>query len=148
MNTISTLIRHALTFLAGLGGLLLASRLISPGDVPAANDAGRALIEPLTLLGGLLAAGASRLVLAWAGNLFRIGAGEPSGGASGGMLLLVVGGLVIGTAAVGLLPSCSANQRAAARAVPVKVCYITAKGPVCYSSSEGLSAEIDTRSHK
>lgn len=57
-------------------------------------------------------------------------------------------GLGCGTALASGLVSCSADQLAAARAVPVKACYVTNKGKVCYSNVEGLSAEIDGRSGK
>jgi hypothetical protein len=44
--------------------------------------------------------------------------------------------------------SCSPEQLAAARAVPVKACYVTHEGQICYSNVEGLSAQIDARSGK
>ncbi len=48
----------------------------------------------------------------------------------------------------GALASCSQDQIAAARAIPVKACYVTNQGKVCYSNVEGLSAEIDATSGK
>lgn len=57
-------------------------------------------------------------------------------------------GCVCGTALASGLVSCSAEQLAAAKAVPVKACYVTNEGRVCYSNVEGLSAEIDARSGK
>jgi len=65
-----------------------------------------------------------------------------------GIGFFVCGICVCGTALAGSLVSCSAEQLAAAKAVPVKACYLTNQGRVCYSNVEGLSAEIDGRSGK
>ena len=65
-----------------------------------------------------------------------------------GFWFSVAVGCVAGTALASGLVSCSADQLAAARAVPVKACYVTNEGRVCYSNVEGLSAEIDARSGK
>lgn len=133
MNAVASQIRHYLTFLAGLGGLLLSWHLIAPEDVAKANEAGAALIEPLTVLVGLVAAGVTRLAIAWLTNFFN--KAKDSGGTSGGVGLLLAG-LLIGTAAVGTLPSCSPAQIAAVRAVPLKVCATYHGVEVCASSSK------------
>jgi H+/gluconate symporter-like permease len=62
---LATQLRHLLTGLATIGGLLVTWNLIAPEDVATANAAGAALIEPMTVLGGLLAGGLLRLVMGW-----------------------------------------------------------------------------------
>ena len=145
MNAIASLTRHFLTYLAGLGGFLFAHGVIPENAVAQANEAGAALVDPLAVICGLLAAAAVRLGIFLLGKIFPATA-EKLAASSGGTALLALG--MTAAALMGALPSCSPEQLAAARAVPVKVCYVTAKGPVCYSSKDGLSAEIDTRSGK
>jgi hypothetical protein len=143
MNAIASLTRHFLTTLAGLGGFLFANGLIPAEAVAQANEAGAALVDPLTVIAGLLAATAARFGIFCLGKIFPAVAEKL--GSQPGMTAVLVWG--IATAAVmGSLPSCQAL--ADARTIPVKVCYVTAQGPVCYSTAEGLSAEIDARSGK
>ena len=102
MKTLATLIRHGITYLVGLLVAWFALHLAAPEDLKSATDAANALVEPLVIVAGFVAVILSRLLLTWAGNLFRRGAGETTG--SGTPLLVALG---VGTAAVGFLPSCS-----------------------------------------
>jgi hypothetical protein len=112
---IATHVRHQLTFLAGLGGLLLGWRLIGPDDVAAVNEAGSKLIDPLVIIVGAVGAFLGRLAISWVSDIFRRGAGMlekeesgESGGASGGgsalLLLACTAGLLGG------VPSCSMGE--------------------------------------
>lgn len=97
--------------------------------------------------------GAVNILLRFAtsGKISLSGAGETvdnmSGGRSGGTWLLAMG-LGLGTAAVGILSSCSPDQLAAARAVPVRSCVETDYGTVCYSSKSGIAVSVDAKSRK
>lgn len=147
MNALASLARHAVTYLVGVFVAWITVYLTLPGEAQAAADAAGALIEPLVVLVGLAAAVLSRLAMPALNKIFRLSAGEGSGGASGGTLLLAVG-LGLGTAAVGMLPSCSPAQLAAARAVPVRSCVETDYGTVCYSSKSGIALTVDAHSQK
>lgn len=91
------------------------------------------------------------LRFATSGKITLSGAGETKdnmgGGRSGGTWLLVMG-LGLGTAAAGMLSSCSPDQLAAARAVPVRSCVETDYGTVCYSSKSGIAVTVDATSRK
>lgn len=142
MNAVTAQLRHYITFLAGIGGLLLSWHLIAPEDVAKANDAGVALIEPLTVLAGLIGAGVTRLAITWVGKMFSHGTGESSQGSSGGMLPCVLGLAAAGSLIVSL-SSCSPAQLAAVRAIPIKACYIAPDGThVCYSSRDGVEVDV------
>lgn len=132
---ITSLLRHFLSYLAGIGGLLATYALISPAEVPAANAAGAALIDPLTLLGGAMAAGATRLVLAWI-TAKRLSV------ADGNRTLAWV--LWVGLAGLyGLgLPACAPGQ------MPLRGTLITDAGALSYSSKGGLEIAVDGRSGK
>lgn len=147
MNLQSQL-RHLLTFLAGLGTLLLAHNLLAPDQAEALNQAGAALIEPLSVICGAVGAAAARLVLTWLGRMVASGAGETSSTAGSGMFPL----WLIGATAAGLmvfsLPSCSSAQLGALRGVPIRGCVITDRGSVCYSSKTGVTLEVDAHSGK
>lgn len=107
MNLASQL-RHFLTFLAGLGGILLGFNLIAPEEAEAVNQAGADLIDPLIIIIGAVAAGVARLAIGWIGSLFGRGAGG-IGDRLGGIPLWM--GIVVGTAGVlGGLPSCSLSE--------------------------------------
>ncbi len=72
---------------------------------------------------------------------------EKTSGPAGGLSLLWITGMAAAVTGVGL-PSCSPDQIAAARAIPIKACVITPEGKICYSDTDGLSAEIDARTSK
>lgn len=62
---LATQLRHLLTGLATIGGLLVTWNLIAPEQVGEVNAAGAALIEPLTVLGGVIAGGLLRALMEW-----------------------------------------------------------------------------------
>lgn len=108
MQTLATLARHITTWLIGLLVGWFTIQLTSPEELKTATDAANALVEPLVILVSTVAVILSRLAMPWVTKIFRKSAGEDSGGSAGGLNLLMLGGLMmIGTAAVGLLPSCS-----------------------------------------
>lgn len=146
MKTFLSILRHLLTFLAGLGTLLAARSIISPEDAAAVNEAGAKLIDPLTLIAGAAGAALAR----WLMTLSQREGGTPSQEVGTG--LQAAGGLLLAGSLAGLgltLPGCSPQQIETARNIPIKACYIDKAGnQVCYSTQEGLSATIDRRSNK
>lgn len=131
--TTSSFFRHILTFLAGLGGLLVSWNLIAPAEVEAVNQAGAELIAPLTVILGALAACVARLVIAMAGKIFRNGSGENNGG-PGGLPLWVVGCMV---AVLMGLPSCTPLA-----GFPIKATFLMQDGSISYSSKGGIEAAV------
>jgi hypothetical protein len=112
MQNIGTHIRHQLTFLAGLGGILLGWNLIAPEEVAAVNEAGAKLIDPLMIIAGAVAAFVGRLAISWVTGVFRRGAGEngetDKSGPSGGMSALLL--MTCAAGVLGGLPSCSTAE--------------------------------------
>jgi hypothetical protein len=150
-NSLSSIVRHAVTYAVGIFVAFFVSFLTAPSEIEAAQTAGAAMVEPLTVFGGLAAALLTRLALPWVTKIFRRSAGEErddDNGSSGGMTPLMVGLLgmaaVLGTA----LPSCSADQVAAVRAFPLRTCAETDYGTVCYSTADGVTVAVDARSGK
>lgn len=148
MKTLLPFLRHALTFLAGLGGLLGTWSLISPAEAPAVAAAGSALIEPLSIIGGALVAGLARLLMGWLGlakpNLPVAGFLPDSESGQRLPAWLLLAGLA-GLAGFSL-PACSPGG---APTIPVQACYIDAAGnKICYSTATGITATVDRRSRK
>jgi hypothetical protein len=135
MNAVASLARHFLTTLAGLGGFLFAHGLIPAEAV--------GLVDPLAVIAGLMAAAVVRLGIFFIGKIFPASAAKMTA-APAGMPWLVLW-LVVGTAVVGILPSCSAAQLAA---VPIRSCVETDYGTVCYSSKSGIAVTVDATSGK
>lgn len=144
MNTAS-LARHLLTYLAGLGGMLLSWHLIAPDQVEAVNKAALALITPLSVILGAIAAGLARLAITWLWKLFGIGAGERDGKKTGLWIGLVMVGATAGLCG---LPSCSPAQREALQNIPIRSAIVTDYGTLGYSSKSGISVYVDRRSGK
>ena len=144
-NALASLTRHFITTLAGLGGFLFAHGLIPAEAVGQADAAGAALVEPLTVIAGLLAATGARLAIFCLGKIFPALA-EKLGSQSGMAGLWVMG--LTAAAIGGSLPSCSPEQLASARAVPIRSCVETDYGTVCYSSKSGIAVTVDTTSGK
>lgn len=154
MNAIiATIIRHSLTFLAGIGGILATCKLIASTDVAAANAAGASLVEPVTLIGGMVAACIIRLAMTWLSLQFPwlaplLGfAADASGPATGPkntppFLLL---GLCAAAGCMGCLPSCSSYDP---DSIPIKGCVLTDYGKVCYDSNSGVEITVDAESGK
>lgn len=105
MKTLATLTRHTLTYLVGLLAAWLALHLTG-ADLESATKAANALVEPLVILAGFVAVILARLAMPVLNKIFRRGAGEGSGGASGGMVPLALW-LGLSMAVVGTLPSCT-----------------------------------------
>ncbi len=143
-TTIASLLRHAFTALASIGGLLLSANLINPGDVAGVNAAG---VSIGTALVGILTALVARLVLAFTGKLLTGGVPGESSGTSGGALPLLC---VLGTLGgiMGCLPACSATQLAAAQSVPVSTTVHTKYGTASYTTAGGLVLDVDASSGK
>lgn len=134
---ITSQVRHFLTFLAGIGTILLGWGLVDPEAVERVNAAGAALIDPLLIIAGAVAACVARLVLGWISNVFRRGAGELNNkGGSGGSLptLLLLCGMagLMGFS----LPSCAAVD-----GLPIKAKVLLEEGTLSYSSKGGLEME-------
>ncbi len=144
---LASYLRHAFTgWIAAAALYLTAKLMLDAAATQAVEQALKQIGDGLLLLIITLCPVIGRMVWSWAGSLFRRGSGENDTSGSGGNLGL----WVIGAMAACLcgLPSCSPDQIAAARAIPIKTCVVTDKGTICYSSKSGLSAEIDATSGK
>lgn len=149
MNAIKSLIRHLLTFLAGMGTYFAAKGLIPADNAAAVDSAGAALVEPLTYLLVILAIAFARTLMAkmpWLGTgAFTGSAGTQGLAVSGGTLAACALAGGVGTA----LPACSPQAQEALKNTPVKACYIDENGNrICYSTQDGVSVEVDRRSGK
>lgn len=101
---IQSQIRHFLTFLAGLGGILASNNLIGAEQVDAANQAGAALIEPTAVIVGAIAAGLTRALIGWIGKLFGKTSDDGKRGAGKALGLMLAMCTAAGLMA---LPSCT-----------------------------------------
>jgi hypothetical protein len=125
-DTLQSLVRHALTFLAGMGVTLQSVGLIGTEDVAAVNAAGLRLQD---VLAGLVAMIVTRLLLRYGGKFFGFGQ-------SAGMTLL--------TLCMGLgfscfpLVSCTPSG---APAVPLRACYETNGIRACYGT-DGVTVDF------
>ena len=139
---LSSLLRHAFTALAGLGGLLVSINLIDPADAPAVDAAGGTLASALVVI---LTAVIGRLLITLGAKIFRIGAGENgeknNGGGVGTLPLWIVG---TAAALMGALPSCSSIPAG----TPVTFSLIAPDGAVSYSAKGGLSVSAIVRPEK
>ena len=133
MNAIASLTRHFLTTLAGLGGFLFANGLIPAEAVAQANEAGAAMVDPLTVIAGLLAATAARFGIFCLGKIFPAVAEKL--GSQPGMTAVLVWGIAT-VAVIGSLPSCQALA-----GVPVKATVFLKEGALSYSSKRGIDME-------
>jgi len=150
MNSyIASHLRHLLTCLATLGVLLASHKLIDPSQTDAVNQAGSALVNPLTVIGTAFIVVGLRLAITFLGKIFPGLAatltgmtGNPSGGV--GLLMLV------GMAAcfMGCMPSCSSAQLDAAKTIPINATVHTNYGAIGYSSKSGISLDVDATSGK
>ncbi len=131
---LQSLVRHLLTFLAGLGTTLHAAGLLGAEDVAQVNAQGLTL---MTVLTGVIMAVLMRLIMKFGGKVISA---HKEDGSSPGSLLLLLG--VAGLALLGL-PSCTPEQREVARSVPIKACYTDKDGNrACYSSKGGIEVEV------
>ncbi len=139
---IASLLRHAFTALAGLGGLLLSHNLLDPADVAQVDAAG---VSIGTALGVVLTAVIGRLLLTLGGKMFTGAAGESSGTSGVALLFVLVGASAV---VMGCLPACSTSQLAAAQSVPISTTVHTKYGTASYSTAGGLVLDVETTSGK
>lgn len=140
-DSIKSVIRHFLTALAALGTYLASASLIPAEQAADVNAAGAALADPLTLILTALAVPLARWAVSWFPWLGK------GGGGSAAVLMAAAGTLA------GSLPSCgpqaAADFETVKKAVPFKGCYIDKNGNrICYSTTDGVSLEVDERSGK
>jgi hypothetical protein len=133
--------RHIITFIAGLGTLLAANNLIAPESAAAVDAAGAALVDPLSIVLGALAAGAVRMVMAW------IAAKRISATGTGGNMVqawaLLVG--LAGLSGFGL-PACSPGS--ADNMPPIHASFHKDGITLGYSSKGGILLNVDQSSGK
>lgn len=119
-----SLLRHALTALAGVGTLLVSNGLIEPEDAAAVNASGASMADALVVVTSALVA---RLLMQYGGRFFTVlRQGKVSSLALWCMGL--AGFLVLG------LSSCAYLEDAA---VPVRACYESRHGRVCVDLNSG-----------
>jgi hypothetical protein len=140
---LATILRHAFTALAGLGGFLLSKGLIDSADVTQVNSAGVSLGAALAVI---ISAIAGRFLLTLLGKVFSGAAGESGSGSSGGVNLLLM--CITAAGLMGCLPSCSTTQIEAAKSIPVRTTLHTDYGTATYSSKSGLEVDVDATSGK
>lgn len=134
-ETLQSLVRHLLTFLAGLGTTLNAAGLLGAEDVAQVNEQGLTL---QAVIAGVIVTVLMRLIMTFSGKL--VSAHVNDGKNDGSSLLLLLG--VAGLLGLGL-PSCFPRQWEAVRSVPIKACYTDENGNrACYSSKGGLEVEV------
>jgi hypothetical protein len=148
-DQLASLLRHAFTgWIAAIVILLTAKLSLGADDVKAVQDALNQIGAGVLMLVVTLAPILGRLVWAWGANAFRSGTGETeNNGKSGGASLLCV----FGTAAAlmtTVLPSCSASQWAAARAIPIRIGIAGPDAALNYSSKAGLELNAVIRAEK
>ncbi len=134
-ETLTSLLRHALTALAGVGTFMAGRGLIAPEDAQAVDASGATIADALVVV---LVAVLMRLVIKFSGNLFRHDKdGHNNGGST--MLLLLGMTMLLGLAS----SSCSSSQLEAAQSVPVRASYQDKDGNVyAYDPATGVSVRI------
>jgi hypothetical protein len=137
-DAIYSLLRHALTSLAALGGFLASHGVIAAGDVATVNAAGVSLGDAFSVI---LSAIVARVVI-WLMALVFGNSGPGLGGGAGALGLLAVGLMIAGSAS-----SCSTAQlseyKAVTSAVPVQVGASYNGLTAVYSSRNGISVIYD-----
>jgi len=134
-ETLTSLLRHALTALAGVGTFMAGRGLIAPEDAQAVDASGATIADALIVV---LVAVLMRLIIKFSGNLFR---NDKDGNNNGGSAMLLLLGM---TALLGLASSsCSPSQLEAAKSVPVRASYVDKQGNVyAYDPATGVSVRI------
>ena len=138
---LASLLRHSLTSLAAVGGLLFSHGLLATGDVASVNAAGLQLRDAITVIGSALVA---RAALTLSAKIFPAGAGE-IGATSGGASLLLI---VTAAGLMGALPSCTSAQLTKTLQMPITACFTTDQATTCYRSKSGLSLTVEPDSGK
>jgi hypothetical protein len=134
-ETLTSLLRHALTALAGVGTFMAGRGLIAPEDAQAVDASGATVADALVVV---VVAVLMRLIIKFSGNLFRHDKdGQNNGGST--MLLLLGMTVLLGLAS----SSCSPSQLEAAQSVPVRASYQDNDGNVyAYDPATGVSVRI------
>ena len=136
-TTIASMIRHALTALAGLGGYLSAHSLIDPADAAGVNAAGVSLADAAATIG---AAVLVRVVMYCFSRFLGKGAGD---GALLGLAVMCMSGFCFG------LTACTSGQIESVKTIPIKATYYKqGLGTISYSSKSGLDMTVDRSSGK
>lgn len=139
---LTSLLRHALSALLGLGALLASKGLINPDDVDAVSAASASLVDALVVVGVAVVARLIFSKVPWLAPASSSGSDEPVGSSANGVdqraasggtsgLLLMAGLLALALAA---LPSCAG--------VPVRVGIVVPEGEIGYSSKGGLTVQV------
>ncbi len=134
-ETLTSLLRHALTALAGVGTFMAGRGLFAPEDAQAVDASGATIADALVVV---LVAVLMRLCIKFTGNLFR---NDKDGNNNvGGTMLLMLGmTMLLGLAS----SSCSPSQLEAAQSVPVRASYQDKDGNVyAYDPATGVSVRI------
>lgn len=97
---LASILRHAFTALAGLGGFLFANGLIEAGDVSQVNAAGGSMGAALAVISTAIA---GRFLITLLGKVFSGGTGESVGTSTGTLPIVCITAAGI----LGCLPSCS-----------------------------------------
>lgn len=130
-ETLTSLLRHALTALAGAGTFMAGRGLIAPEDATAVDASGATISEALIVI---VVAVLMRLLMSFTGKFFAAQNGKGNG--SGAMLLLLGATMFLGFAS----SSCSLADR---EAVPVRASYTDKAGNVyAYDPQSGVSVRI------
>lgn len=133
-HIITSLVRHALTALAGFGAFAASQGWIHPEDAPAVSASGASMADALVVI---LVAVVSRLLMTYGGKFFK----DTDLGNGGGMSSFL---LCMGVGFIGFfLSSCTLFSPESP--VPVRACAEKDGVRVCYDA-EGLS--VDYRSGK
>ena len=129
-DTLASLIRHALTALAGAGTFMAGRGLIAPDDAAAVNASGATVQDALVVV---VVAVVLRLLMTFGGKLFAAHMEDGKNGSPAWVLLLgMVGLLGMG------LPSCSSSG-----AVLVRGSYQDDKGNVyAYDPMTGVTVKL------
>lgn len=129
-NEFASLLRHALTALAGIGSLLAARGWIAPEDEAAVNTAGLSVTEAVIVVVVALVA---RIFISLAGKLKRPGTASL-------MMSAAALPLVMGITVAGSLASCADYQG------PRIIFGVEHdQGRVSYDSAKGGSVRVDAR---
>jgi len=135
---LQSLLRHAFTALAGLGGFLAAHSLIGAGDVASVDSAGASIGSALTVI--LMAVG-TRLLITLLGKLNLGGSASATDKLTGWSVWICIG-TAAGFGGI-FLPSCSQNPGASN--IPVHGVLYTDYGSLGYDSKSGIDVEIDAQ---
>ena len=141
---IQSILRHWFTLAATLiTGWLVATLTLSPEQQADLAKALGDIMGPLVIIVTLIITAGWRIALTYFAKLF---AGKNTVGS--GWSPLVIGVMAAAGLICTALPSCSADQRAVLKDIPIRTSVVTDYGTVGYSSKSGISVYVDRRSGK